>query len=178
VLTRLAVCLATAAARLGELAWSRGNISSSDSAAEGAASRRTYPLMVALHAAVIAGTAALGGRRRVPALLLLLSVQPLRAWVLLTLGRRWNTRGAVSPATIVETGGPYRFVRHPNYAVVAVELAALPLAFGLWPLALAASAVNALLLALRIADEEVLLRQLPGWSEHFEPRKRFVPGLI
>lgn len=172
---RLAVCGAMACARLGELTWSRRNISLSGPAREGAWSRRTYPLMVALHTAVLAGTLVAGGRPRWPWLLLLAAVQPVRAWVLVTLGSRWNARAAVPDAMPVATGGPYAFVRHPNYTVVIVELAALPLGFGAKRLALAASAGNALLLALRIPEEEALLRRLPAWRETIEPLPRFLP---
>ncbi len=167
------------AARLGELAWSKRNLHDAAAPVEGDLSRKTYPLMVALHTVTIAGTALFGARsahQTIVALLLL--AQGLRIWTLGTLGRRWNTRGAVAADLAIETGGPYQYVRHPNYAVVAVELAALPAAFGLWRLSLAASIANALLLAVRIRDEEQLLRERPGWPEHFERLKRFFPGVF
>ncbi|MCC6381275.1 MAG: hypothetical protein IT304_02145 [Dehalococcoidia bacterium] len=163
-------------ARLGELAWSRRNIAASGTAREGVWSRRTYPLMVALHAGVIGVTAVRGSSRprRLP-LVALLAAQPLRLWVLATLGRRWNTRAVVAESTQVATGGPYRFVRHPNYTVVALELTALPLAFRLPGLALAAFLANALLLTLRVREEEALLDDLPGYRPHFTNLPRFVP---
>jgi methyltransferase len=105
-------------------------------------------------------------------------VQPLRLWVLATLGRRWNTRGAVPEDAAVETGGPYAFVRHPNYAVIIMELVALPMAFGCRRLALAVTLVNAALLAIRIRDEERALMRLPGYRAHFGRRKRLVPGIF
>ena len=179
MLTRLAVCAAVGAARLVELSWSRRNLAAAGETLEGAWSRRTYPLVIALHTLVIAGTAVSGQRRaRLPWLALLLGVQPVRLWVLATLGRRWNTRGAVAAETAVETGGPYRFVRHPNYAVVAVELLALPLAFGLGRLAAMAAVANGLLLAIRIRDEEAALRELDGYDEHFAAKARFIPGVF
>lgn len=179
MLTRLLICAAMGGARLGELAWSKRNLRDSAAPAEGELSRQTYPVMVGLHTVTIVGTALFGGRtlhRTMLATLLL--AQLARVWTLGTLGRRWNTRGAVPVDLEVETGGPYRFVRHPNYAVVAVELAALPAAFGLWRLAALATAINALLLTVRIRDEERLLRHRPGWSAHFERLKRFVPGIL
>jgi methyltransferase len=178
VLIRLAVCLAMAAARLGEVAWSRQNVRMAGPSAEGSASRRTYVLIVATHTATIAGTAIFGRRARWPWLALLVAVQPLRAWALATLGRRWNVRGSVAADVAVETGGPYRYVRHPNYAVVVVELAALPLAFGLPRLAILLFAANGALLAVRIRDEERLLAAHAAWRDHFARRKRFVPGLF
>lgn len=178
VLTRLVVCAAMAGTRLGELAWSRRNIRQAGLVAEGEWSRRTYPAIVAVHTAAIAGTFLFGRRTSWPWLALLVAVQPLRAWTLATLGRRWNTRGAVPDGLAVETGGPYRAIRHPNYAVVIVELAALPMAFGLRWLAVTAALVNAVLLGIRIRDEEEALRSAPGWEEHFARRKRFVPKVF
>ena len=52
------------------------------------------------------------------------------------------------------TGGPYRWLRHPNYAVVAAETVVLPMIFGQWEIALAAGAATAMLLRHRIATEE------------------------
>jgi methyltransferase len=175
---RLLVCAAMALARVGELGISRRNIRESANAAEGPWSRATYPAIVALHTATIAGTFALGRTTQRRWLFALLAVQPLRAWVLLTLGRRWNARAAVPPAMEIETGGPYAFVRHPNYAVIGVELATLPLAFGLPRLAFAASVANACLLAPRIREEEAALMRLPGYRAHFAEKARFVPFVV
>jgi methyltransferase len=176
---RLLTCGAMGGARLAELGYSRSNIQKSGDASEGLWSRRTYPLMVAVHGIAILGTLFFGrSRPNWGWLVLLAAVQPVRIWVLLTLGERWNTRAAVPTALEVETGGPYGFVRHPNYVVVAVELAALPLSFGLKRLALGVSLVNAGLLAIRIRDEEAALERLPGYREHFASKARFVPFMF
>jgi methyltransferase len=178
VLTRVAVCGGMAAMRLAELAFSRRNIEANGGADESATSRRVYPLIVAVHTLAIGGTALFGRRARVLPLVLLLAVQPLRLWVLLTLGRRWNARGAVAHDLRIETGGPYAFVRHPNYAVVIAELALLPLAFRLPRLAAFVSLANGALLAVRIREEERALMAVPGYREHFARRRRFLPGVI
>jgi methyltransferase len=178
MLTRISVCAFMALARLGELEWSRRNLGASGASREGPASRRTYPLIVALHSAVIGLTLFRGGRPRRASLLLLLALQPARLWVLLTLGKRWNARGAVPEGLQPVTAGPYRFVRHPNYSVVLLELLSLPLAFGLPRLALAALAANGLLLAVRIHDEERLLFATPGYAEHFGRKQRLIPGVF
>jgi len=168
-----------ATARLGELRMSNRNITSQASSREGDWSRRSYPAMVALHTAVIGGTALLGTRKpRFAWLALLLAVQPLRWWVLSTLGERWNARGVVPNHLELATNGPYAYVRHPNYSVVIVELLALPAAFGLNRLAAVATVCNAALLGLRVHDEEALLFELPGYAEHFGDKPRFVPGLF
>jgi methyltransferase len=176
LLIRLLVCALMGAARLAELAYSRRNIGAAGETVEGVWTRRTYPLIMLLHTLVIGGTAFLGGNRpRMPWLVLLLVAQPLRVWTIATLRERWNARAAVPRSMEVATNGPYAFVRHPNYLVVAVELATLPLAFGLSRLALFASASNGVLLAGRIREEEEALFRLPGYREHFQDRKRFLP---
>lgn len=76
-----------------------------------------------------------------------------RIWVLASLGRRWTTRIIVLPDTPLVSRGPYRFVSHPNYVVVAAEIAVLPLVFGLWPVALIFSLLNAAVLTVRIRAE-------------------------
>jgi methyltransferase len=175
---KLLVCGWMAAARLIELAYSKRNIEGAETN-EAPLNRRLYPVMVALHTTVLAGTFLLGRSRcNWGWLTLLLLVQPLRWWVLSSLGRRWNTRGAVPETMSIETGGPYAHVRHPNYTVVAVELASLPLAFGLPRLAFAATLVNALLMVVRVRDEEALLFRLPGYEAHFGDKKRFIPGVF
>jgi methyltransferase len=77
--------------------------------------------------------------------------------VLASLGPRWTTRIIVLPEAPLVRRGPYRFVNHPNYAVVAAEIAVLPLVFGLWPVALIFTALNAAVLAIRIHAENAAL---------------------
>jgi methyltransferase len=135
--------------------------------------------MVALHIAVITLTLLRGDRRaRRGWLLLLLACQPLRVWVQLTLSTSWNTRGAVPRDLQVETSGPYKLLRHPNYLVVVLELLALPLAFGLRSLAAVTTAINVVLLAVRIRDEERALMRLPAYRSHFKNKARFIPGVF
>jgi methyltransferase len=80
-----------------------------------------------------------------------------RIWVLATLGRRWTTRIIVLPGEALVRRGPYRFVNHPNYWVVIGEIAVLPLVFGLWPVALIFTLLNAAVLAIRIREENEAL---------------------
>ena len=179
MLIRVAVCGLMAVARLIELCHSRRNIRSRGPSNESGLNRRIFPAIVAVHAMVIGGTLLFGrGQPKRFWLLLLLAAQPLRWWVLRTLGDRWNARGAVPESMPIATDGPYALVRHPNYSVVAVELAALPLAFGLDGLAIVASLANGALLAVRIREEEALLFELPGYREHFGAKPRFVPFVL
>ncbi|HEX5369888.1 MAG TPA: isoprenylcysteine carboxylmethyltransferase family protein [Dehalococcoidia bacterium] len=177
MLIRWLCCCGMGAARLLELAYSRRNLRRMGVASEGVANRVSYPLVVLLHTVVILGTVFWGKQPRPRWLLLLLTAQPVRLWVLTTLRERWNTRGAVARTTEVATNGPYAYMRHPNYAVVAVELFCLPVAFGLPRFAICASIANGLLLAVRIRDEERLLAELPGYPEHFDDKPRFVPSI-
>lgn len=114
-----------------------------------------YPLIVALHVLWLASLWWLGRSRSVDGfwLGLFVLIEIGRLWVLATLGRRWTTRIIVLPAAPLVRRGPYRWLNHPNYAVVVAEIAVLPLVFGLWRVALVFSGLNAVLLWRRIREE-------------------------
>ena len=114
-----------------------------------------YPLIVAVHAAWLIALWTLGRDQEVDLLVLAAFVvlQGLRVWILITLGPRWTTRIIVVPGEPLVASGPYRYLSHPNYAVVAGEIALLPLALHLPVLALAFSVLNAAVLAIRIRAE-------------------------
>ena len=86
-----------------------------------------------------------------------------RLWVIASLGPYWTTRVITMPGEPLVRRGPYRFLRHPNYLVVAVEIAALPLVFGAWQLSLIFSLLNGALLAwrIRIEDQALASRRSP-----------------
>ena len=119
-----------------------------------------YPLIVAVHALWLAVLWWLAPSRPVEGFWLGLFVllELMRAWVLITLGPRWTTRIIVIPGEPLVSGGPYRLVNHPNYWVVAGEIAVLPLVFGLWQVALIFTLLNAAVLAVRIRAENRALR--------------------
>lgn len=123
-----------------------------------------YPLMVLLHTAWLGGLWILA--RDLPANGILIAVyaalQLLRIWVIAALGDRWTTRIIVLPHTPLVRTGPYRFLNHPNYFVVAAEIALLPLVFGLWEYAAVFSLANALLLLWRIRAEDRALANREG----------------
>jgi methyltransferase len=131
--------------------------------AEGAyeVGRGHYPAIVFLHTAWLAVLWAffLAGLTLFQpwAAIAYLAVQGLRLWTLLSLGRYWTTRIIVVPGAPLVRKGPYRFIRHPNYLVVALEIAFLPLALNAWPLAIGFSIVNAIVLAWRIRTEDIAL---------------------
>jgi len=120
-----------------------------------------YPMIVVLHATWLLGLWYLAWNA--PVHWFWLSVfavlQGLRIWVIATLGERWTTRIIMLPGAARITTGPYQYLSHPNYAVVVAEIAVLPLAFGLWAYALAFSALNALILFVRIRAEAAALNE-------------------
>jgi len=123
--------------------------------------------MVALHASWLLSTLVEGLLRGpdLPAywplpLAAFLLVQPLRYWAIFSLGDNWNTRILVVPGTKLVRRGPYRYLKHPNYLVVVMEILSFPLVFGAWITALVFSALNALLLYVRVREEDRALREL------------------
>jgi methyltransferase len=149
-----------------------------------AESRGDYAAMVGVHAAFLVAApleAALLRRPFVPALAwpmlgLVALAMALRYWAIAALGERWNTRVIVVPGCPAVASGPYRFVRHPNYVAVIVELFALPLVHSAWITALLFSAANAALLARRIPREEAALAAHADYVARLGGRSRFVPG--
>lgn len=118
-----------------------------------------YPVMVALHASWLAclWVFALGITPSIGWVGAFAVLQGLRVWTLTSLGRRWTTRVIVLEGAPRVRRGPYRFMSHPNYAIVAAEVFVLPMAFGLWELALVFSLLNAAMLAVRLRVEEQAL---------------------
>jgi methyltransferase len=118
-----------------------------------------YPLIVAVHVLWLAALWWLAPGRPIDwALLIVFALLQLaRLWVIATLGPRWTTRIIVLPGAPLVRSGPYRFVDHPNYLIVALEIAVLPLVFGLVGVALVFSLLNAAVLSIRIREENKAL---------------------
>jgi methyltransferase len=156
----LAVLALVTLQRLAELALARRNTRRllAQGAVEVAPGH--YPAVVALHAAWLSALWVLA-LPSVPDLALLAAfgvMQIGRAWVLAELGSRWTTRIVVVPGAPLVRSGPYRFLRHPNYLIVAGEILLLPLAFGLPLVAIVFSTLNGLVLFVRIQAEDAALR--------------------
>ncbi|MFG2721671.1 isoprenylcysteine carboxyl methyltransferase family protein [Streptomyces sp. NPDC048416] len=153
--------LAVAAERFAELAVARRNAARSFARAGVEHGRGHYPVMVVLHTGLLVSCLAettLADRPFVPALgwpmlALALLAQALRWWCITTLGPYWNTRVIVVPGTRLVGAGPYRFLHHPNYVAVVVEILALPLVHGAWLTAAVFTLANAMLLTVRIRCE-------------------------
>lgn len=127
-----------------------------------------YPAMLALHTGLLVGCLVepfVSDRPFIPSLgwpmfVVVLAAQALRWWCITTLNRHWNTRVIVIPGADRITGGPYRFVSHPNYVAVIVEGVALPLVHTAWITACTFTVLNALLLRTRIKIENAALASL------------------
>jgi methyltransferase len=173
-----------AAGRLVELRIAEGN--RRRLLAQGAveAAPGHYPWMVLLHTAFLIACLLevwLLDRPFLPALaavslVALVLAAALRWWVIAELAGRWTTRILCLPGVPPVTGGPYRFLRHPNYLAVIAEIAALPLVHTAWLTAAVFSLLNASLLRVRIAAEEAALTELSGYGPAFAGRPRLVPG--
>ena len=126
-----------------------------------------YPLMVAVHASWLAALWVFG-RDMQPNWILLaayLLLQALRIWVMTTLGPRWTTRIIVLPGAPLVARGPYRYLNHPNYAVVVFEIALLPLMLHLTVIAALFTILNGIVLLIRIRAENRGLAKLRGTSQ-------------
>jgi methyltransferase len=143
--------------RLGELLLANRNTKrlKAQGAVEIGASH--YPLIVLLHTAwLLAVLWLLPVPLEIswPWLAIFVLLQAARIWVIASLGPYWTTRIISVPGAALVKRGPYRFVRHPNYLVVAGEILALPLAFHEIPVAIFFSLANAAILFWRIREEE------------------------
>jgi methyltransferase len=124
--------------------------------------------------------AEIGPVARLLAATLFIATQWLRWWTLGTLGGFWNVSvltNAKQDRAFV-SGGPYRFIRHPNYLVVIVELLSLPLLAAAPLTAIVFSVANGLLLRRRISLEEQSLFLIPGYRQVMSTKPRFIPRLV
>jgi methyltransferase len=146
--------------RLAELVLARRNTAALLAKGAREVAPEHYPVMVALHAGWIIGLWLTAPGRPVALFwfLVFMALQVLRLWVLATLKGRWTTRIIILPGAPLVRSGPYRFLRHPNYAIVVGEIAALPLAFGLPLYAIVFSLLNALILHVRLKAENAALK--------------------
>ncbi|MBB2823344.1 hypothetical protein EFD56_22525 [Rhizobium phaseoli] len=146
--------------RLGELVLARRNTAALLARGAREVAPEHYPAMVALHAGWLIGLWLLAPGRPVDLfwLAVFMGLQALRLWVLATLKDRWTTRIIILPGVPLVTSGPYRFLRHPNYAIVVGEIAALPLTFGLPLYAIGFSLLNACMLSIRLKAENAALK--------------------
>ena len=146
--------------RVGELAYANAN--TRRLLAEGGREygAKHYPLFIVLHGGWLISIALFAKPTDAPNLLLLnafIATQTFRFWTLASIGRWWTTRIISAPHFPKVKRGPYRFIKHPNYALVVVEIALLPLLLGAPAMALTFSILNAALLWWRIKVEDAVL---------------------
>ena len=141
--------------RLGELVLARRNTERLRARGAIEIGAEHYPLVVSVHAGWLMALWVFGPGQEVHLVLLaaFLVLQGLRGWVLATLRARWTTRIIVLPGEPLVASGPYRYLSHPNYLIVAAEIATLPLALHLPWIALIFTLANAGVLAIRIRAE-------------------------
>lgn len=159
---------AVAAQRALELVYARRNTAALMALGGREVSRGHYPLMILLHGAWLAYLAVATAPSppvRWVWLILFLTLQALRLWVIASLGPYWTTRIVTLDDQPLQRGGPYRYMRHPNYTIVALEIPVLPLALGLVGLATLFGLFNLIMLLHRIRVEERALA----------PRRTFSP---
>ncbi|WP_262177610.1 isoprenylcysteine carboxyl methyltransferase family protein [Saccharococcus sp. Marseille-Q5394] len=134
-----------------------------------------YPFMVAMHVFFFIAliSEVLLFQRQLSAiwpmwLAIFLAAQILRVWCLATLGKFWNTKIIVLPNAQVVRKGPYKWLRHPNYIIVATELLVLPLLFNAFITAVVFSLLNIWMMSVRIPAEERALRKATNYTEEFQ----------
>ena len=182
----LLLLAAVAAGRLVEMSVSRRN--QQRLAVQGIA-KITAPhfrWMVLLHIGVLAGAGlevVFLRRPFIPQLAVLMGMlflfsNFLRWWVIRTLAGHWNVEVMASSRLGAITSGPYRWIRHPNYVAVYIELISLPLIHTAWITAIVAALGNAWVLARRVAMEDAVLLADPGYRASMGGKPRFVPGLF
>jgi methyltransferase len=113
-----------------------------------------------------------------PMFAIFLAANALRWWVIRSLGAHWNVQVVDSSRLGVVTSGPFRYVRHPNYAAVFSELLALPLIHTAWITAIAGGIAHVGVLAQRLSTEERVLLANPDYRAAMSGKPRFLPGLF
>lgn len=186
VIAFLALLLVVALMRIVELCISRRH--QAEMIARGAAKvdEPRFRWMVLLHTAVLIGSAVevvFLHRPFIPALAaimfaIFLAANIVRWWVIRTLGEHWNVQVMDSTPLGVVTSGPFRFVRHPNYAAVFAEMLALPLIHTAWITAIVGTLAHAIVLAQRLSTEERVLLANPDYRASMADKPRFLPGLF
>ncbi len=186
VIAYLGLLLLVALLRIVELQISRRH--QREMVAHGAAKVNDprFRWMVLLHTGVLVGAAVevvLLHRPFFPVLaavcfVIFLAANAVRWWVIRTLGEHWNVQVMNSTGLGVVTTGPFRYVRHPNYAAVFVEMLVLPLIHTAWITALAGSLAHMVVLSQRLSTEERVLFSDAQYRAAMAGKPRFLPGLF
>ena len=186
VIAFLGLLVAVALLRIVELQISRRH--QQEMIARGAAKvdEPRFRWMVALHTAVLLAAAlevVLLRRPFIPILAavmfaIFLAANVVRWWVIRALGNHWNVQVMDSTRLGVISSGPFRYVRHPNYAAVFVEMIVLPLIHTAWITALVGAVLHIVVLTVRLSAEERVLLANPDYAAAMSAKPRFFPGLF
>ena len=152
--------LFVAAQRCAELLYARANTRRALASGASEIAAHQYPWIVALHAAWLAAMLLFIPRSAEPNFWWLgayAALQLARIWSIASLGPYWTTRIITFPGRPLVARGPYRYLRHPNYAIVACEIAIVPLVFGAWQIAALFTVLDAIALTARIRAENPVL---------------------
>jgi len=186
VIAFIALLLVVAALRIIELRISRNHQRAMVPHGAVLVKEPLYPWLVAVHTLVLIGAAvevvALK-RPFIPALAatmfaIFLAANLVRLWVIRTLGNHWNVQVMDSTSMGVITTGPFRFVRHPNYSAVFVEMISLPLIHTAWITAIFGAVGYLSVIAQRVPLEERALLANPEYRAAMAAKPRFLPGLF
>jgi methyltransferase len=186
VILFLALLLAVAVLRICELSISRRHQRYMTARGASKVEDPIFRFMALFHTLVLIGAAAevvflhrpFLPALAIPMIFLFVLTNLVRWWVIRTLGQHWNVEVMDSSKLGVITTGPFRFVRHPNYAAVFVEMIALPLIHTAWITALAGAVVHTVVLSIRLASEERVLFANPDYAAAMSSKPRFLPGLF
>jgi methyltransferase len=186
VIAFLSLLLAVALLRIFELRVSSRHQQQMIAHGATKVSEPRFRWIVLLHIAVLAGAAlevVLLRRPFIPILatvmfLLFLASNAVRLWVVRTMGKHWNVQIMNSTGLGVVTSGPFRFVRHPNYAAIFVEIFSLPLIHTAWITALLGCVGFVVTISQRLAVEESVLFANPEYRAAMAGKPRFLPGLF
>jgi methyltransferase len=180
----LAVVAAVALLRFAELVISMRHRRALAAGGATAVREPHFKWMAVLHAAILGGAAleVVALHRpflpalAVPAMALLVAATWTRWWVIQTLGQHWNVGVMDSSRQGVVDVGPYRWVRHPNYTAVFVELLALPLVHTAWITAVLGGVAHVFVLRARVAAEDRVLLANADYQARMGAKPRFFPG--
>jgi len=172
--------------RLAELVHSRRNLARLSPGARAADSSANWSVLVVLQTAWLLGCALEPAwRGGVPSagfywsgFALFMAGELLRVWCITSLGPSWNARARVDPGLCIVASGPYRFLRHPNYLGVLLELVGLPLMGGAWWTLALLFAPHFIVLLRRIRGEDALLFALPGYADVMAGKTALWPRFV
>ena len=125
--------------------------------------KKHYPFMITLHILFFISLIVEYTKQQISSFNLFLTLFYfvlfiIKAWVILSLGTFWTTKIFRIAGIPLIKKGPYKYLKHPNYLIVIVEIAVIPLIFHLYYTAIIFTFLNAMMLFVRITEENKALR--------------------